>query len=322
MPATRSRTEHWRDSMSKLMERGGSIELTIAPPASPTHAAPSAPSQGTPPSATAPSAAIEGAANETPALDGADVIWRVKIVDIRSNALIVEQPAGFGSSFRLRPGLELIGAMTIGQNRWMFLTRTIAGGEQSPGGLHTLALELPRDVERCTRRSFFRTSTASLRLPKVQCWPLLNIASVGPAEAANRALIADLIRSGSAPLEDDPADLTPDSILLPEVGPRFQASLLNISGGGLGVLVPRNDQQAAQSRTFWWLRLDLRPQIPAPVAVTARLAHTHIDSSQNLYCGLAFEFQQAGEHKQFMIELFSRYTDELQRRQISLSRTA
>ncbi|MBX3385426.1 MAG: hypothetical protein KF768_02535 [Phycisphaeraceae bacterium] len=287
----------------KLMERGGSIELTIASPrdenARTDRSEPAEPAGGT------------------------DVIWRVKIVEIRSTAMIVEQPAGFGSSFKLRPGVDLIGAMTIGQNRWMFLTRSIAGTGTGGAGANTLALELPRQVERCTRRSFFRTSTAALRLPQVRCWPLLSLTSVGPAEAANRALISDLVRSGSGPIVDDQADNSADSILLPEVGPAFRADLLNVSGGGLGVLVERQDQQAAQSRPFWWLRLDLRPQIPAPVAVTARLAHTHIDSSQNLYCGLAFEFPQSGEHRQFMIDLFSRYTDELQRRQIAASaRTA
>lgn len=284
------------------MERGGSIELTIA-------------SDSAPGEASAPTA-YAGPEAETEA--GTDLIWRVKILEIRGDAILVEQPAGFGSSFRLRPGLSLIGAMTIGQNRWMFLTRTLAASASAGTSRHgnqTLVLEPPTNVERCTRRSFFRTSTASLRLPRVQCWPLLNPASVGPAEAANRALISDLIRSGSAPLTDSPDDTSPDSIMLPEVGPKFSSTLLNISGGGLGVLVARPDQQAAQSRPFWWLRLDLRPEIPAPIAVTARLAHTHMDSTQSLYCGLAFEFQQAGEHKQFIVDLFSRYTDELQRRQ-------
>ncbi len=278
------------------MERGGSIELTIAPP----------------PASDSPSTPTSPADNPPGHAEPADVIWRVKLIDIRENAIIVEQPAGFGSSFKLRPGLELIGAMTIGQNRWMFLTRTISSDRTTAS---TIALDAPREVERCTRRSFFRTSTASVRLPRVQCWPLLNIASVGAAEAANRSMINDLIRSGSAPIADDTEDLAPHSILLPEVGPRFASNLLNISGGGLGVLVGREDQQTAQSRPFWWLRLDLRPHIPAPVAVTARLAHTHIDSTQSLYCGLAFEFQGAGEHKQFMIDLFSRYTDELQQLQ-------
>ena len=79
------------------MERGGSIELTIASESAPKGS--------------------ESIAADTGPETGTDLIWRVKILEIRSDAIVVEQPAGFGSSFRLRPGLNLIGAMTIGQNR-------------------------------------------------------------------------------------------------------------------------------------------------------------------------------------------------------------
>ena len=75
-------------------------------------------------------------------------------------------------------------------------------------------------------------------------------------------------------------------------------------------------------RPFWWLRVDLRPEIQAPVAVTARLAHTHIDSTQALYCGMAFEFSHNASQKDFVINLFARYTDELQRRQLHLATRA
>ncbi|HNB60499.1 MAG TPA: hypothetical protein PK308_09295, partial [Phycisphaerales bacterium] len=87
MPANRSRTEHWRDNLQKVVERGGSLELAIASPAS----------GGTAPSDSA----------------GTDVVWRVKLLAMRHDALVVEQPAAFGSTFKLLPNIALIGAMTI-----------------------------------------------------------------------------------------------------------------------------------------------------------------------------------------------------------------
>ncbi len=170
---------------------------------------------------------------------------------------------------------------------------------------------MPDTVERCSRRSFFRISTANLNLPGVQCWPLLDPGSVAAAEAANRAEINDLLVSNSSasPLLD------PERLLLPEVGPMFKASLLNLSGGGLGLMLSNKESGALSSRPYLWMRLDLRPGIPAPIAMTARVAHTHVDSGQNLYAGMAFDFSHNPSHKGFVIEMMARYIDVMQRQQ-------
>jgi hypothetical protein len=290
VPASRSRTEQWKDQLYRLYERGGALEISIR------HA-------------------TEGDA-ATDSI-GTDVVWRVKIVAINNDAIAVEPPAAFGDTVSLRPGVDLIGAMTIGQNRWMFHTRSIAtkpGIGNQPG---QLILSMPDRVERCTRRSFFRISTAELRLPVVQAWPLYDPLSVVAAETANRVRITDAL-DGASP-SDDPA---PSALLLPEVGPTFQGRLLNLSGGGLGVMVNHEDIQTATSRAYVWLRMDLRPIIPEPVAVTGRIAHTHMDSTQSLYLGVAFDFAANPAHRQFVADLFAQYMDELQRRQSRLSAQA
>src|SRR5690606_35522327 len=102
------------------------------------------------------------------------------------------------------------------------------------------------------------------------------------------------------------------SILLPDVGALFEARLVNISGGGLGLVVSRDNAAAVSQRPFLWLRFDLRPHIPHPIAVTARVAHTHLDSSQNLYAGLAFDFTHNPEHRQFVVDLLEEYARRLQ----------
>lgn len=295
MPASRSRTEHWLDNLKKVQERSGALEISV--------------------DRTAP-----GASQQSP---GTDVVWRVRVVRITDKHIVVEPPAAFGASINLEPGIALIGAMTIGQNRWMFHTRTLAAASGSRPGDATLTLELPQQVERCTRRSFFRISTANLELPRVQCWPLIDPTSVVAAEAANRAEIRDLL-SGNAPeaawLRAQSED--PQPVLLPEVGPPFRASLLNVSGGGLGLMVAPEDAAALHSRPYVWVRLDLRPHIPAPAAVTARIAHTHTDSTQAVYAGLAFDFSNNPAHRKFIVELFSQYAEALQRQQKQARRPA
>jgi len=172
VPATRSRTEHWHDSLRKVQERNGAIEISIDQ---------------------------SGAVGTTAS---ADVVWRCRVVSVMPQQVLVEPPAAFGATIPLDAGIALVGAMTIGQNRWMFHTRTLGYREAARPADRALILDLPERVERCTRRSFFRISTANLQLPHVQCWPLLDPSSVVAAEAANRAEINDLPpRPHSCPIE-------------------------------------------------------------------------------------------------------------------------
>lgn len=292
MPAHRSRTEHWRDCLKQIHERGGALEISVDR------------GQG------------------LGAQEGSDIVWRCKLLTLTDSTMVVEPPAAFGATISLKPGVSLVGGITIGQNRWMFHTRTLgyAGNAPQNAGASVmdrpLVLEMPTAVERCTRRSFYRISTANLQLPGVQCWPLLDPGSVGAAEAANRAQLNDLRRSaGVAGSGNAGPGNDAEGLLLPDVGPMFSASLLNLSGGGLGLLMPHSESAALGSRPFVWMRLDLRPQLAAPIAVTARVAHTHIDSGQNLYAGMAFDFSHNPSHRAFVIEVISQYVETLQRRQ-------
>jgi hypothetical protein len=283
VPASRSRTDQWRECLRKVHERGGALEISV--------------DRG------------QGAEGSAPSR-GSDVVWRVKLISVSDTGMVVEPPSACGATISLAAGVKLVGAMTVGQNRWMFHTR-VGGHVPGPHGSRALVLEAPQGVERCTRRGFYRISTADIRLPNVRCWALLDPTSIRAAEAANRAQINDLLNSGAAPTADE----SPDSILLPEVGPMFPAKLLNISGGGLGLLLSPEDSRALHSRPYLWLRVDLRPDVPAPIAVTCRLAHTHLDSAQNLYAGLAFDFGHNIEHRKFVVDLFSAYVGAVQSRQ-------
>lgn len=284
MPASRSRTERWRECLRQVHEREGALEITV------------------------PVSHDAGAGG-----GGTDLIWRVRMVGLSDTEIAVEQPSAAGRWMELSAGLRLIAVLAIGQNRWMFHTRILGVGGSAGGGVggRTMRLAIPTTVERCQRRNFYRVSTAELFLPRVDCWPLLDPTTVVAAEVANRGLILDMA--------NDPAPAVrtrlEEPLLLPEVGPRFSARLMNLGGGGVGLIIDPHEASAAERARLVWLRIDLTPTIPAPIALTARPVHTHIDSAQNLYAGLSFEWAFHPAHREFVVEQIGRYVEATQRNQ-------
>jgi c-di-GMP-binding flagellar brake protein YcgR len=279
VPASRSRTERWRECLQQVLQRGGTLEVSL------------------------------DRGRDTPE-HMPDLVWRVHLFEIREDEIVVERPIAMGRAVNMSPGARLIGAMSIGQNRWMFHTKVLEISADTTRRSPVMRLAPPERVERCQRRSFYRISSATLRLPSVECWPLLDPTTVIAAEVANRAQIADA--AGEAPTHMDvPA---PDPMVLPEVGPRFRAQLLNIGGGGAGLLVEQSEGAALERCRMLWLRIDLRPEVPAPIGLTARLAHSRMDSGQNVNAGVAFDFAFHPAHKEFVVEQICRYVARTQAR--------
>jgi hypothetical protein len=273
MPASRSRTERWRELLQQIAQRGGGIEFAISRPEYDTK--------------------------------GTDLLWRVRLYAVGDAQLVVEHPAAAGSPIRIPVGQELVAVMAIGQNRWMFRSRVLAVTPPSSRGPPARTLAAPESIERCSRREFLRVSTAQVNLPAVRCYPLLDPTSVVSAEVANRALIQSIERGDRAPFALD------EELAMPEVGPAFPARLMNLSGGGIGLVIVKDDHAAATHSRLLWCQLDLRPHIAAPLGITIRVAHTHIDSEQNLYLGGAFDFAFHAAHREFVVEQAARYVGRL-----------
>ena len=88
-----------------------------------------------------------------------------------------------------------------------------------------------------------------------------------------------------------------------------------IGGGGAGLIIAPGDSAAVDRARLYWVRVHLRPHIAAPIGITARLAHTHIDSTQSLYAGMAFEWSFTPEHRNFVVEQITRCVKSIQRAQ-------
>lgn len=288
MPATRSRTANWHHSLQQLHERNGALEISL------------------------PAFADAGSGAQ-----GSSLIWRVRILELSDNEILVELPCALGQEIRLQEGIELVGIVAIGQNRWMFRTVTLGLTQyqlNGQRGINAMRLRMPARVERCQRRQFYRVSTVGLTLPSVDCYPLLDPLSAVVAEAANRVEIERMIEHNIVGRIGHAAPPDPDA--LPQVGPRAGSILVNIGGGGVGLLLEPENRPMIDSHRLYWLRVDLTPQIPAPLCVTARLRHTHIDSAQRIYAGMAFDFGHSPEHQDFVVDQICRYAMLLQREQL------
>lgn len=286
MPASRSRTIEWRRSLRQIYERGGAIEISLAQPERLSESDPS-----------------EHAA-------GPDLVWRVKIIDLTDDMIAVESPMTLGRTIEVDTGADLVGAITIGQNRWTFRTSNLGPHDSKrPHGQLGLQLKMPDRVDRSQRRRV-RVDTQEINLPKVELWPLLDPKSVVVAERANELAFEAVVAGTEIPIASG------SEATMPTVGPKFEASLANLGGGGVGLAVEPSDSGALGRHRLFWLRLHLAPELPIPACVTGKVVHTHIDSSQRTYVGIAFDFTFNAAHQAVLASQVAYYIDrrqELQR---------
>jgi hypothetical protein len=246
---------------------------------------------------------------------GSRLVWRVRLLEVSTDEIVVEPPTTLGEVIRVETGIEFVAILALGQNRWMFTTSHLGPTEHSNGNgraAPAMRLRMPDSVERCQRRNYYRMETTALVLPQAEVWPLLDPKSVLPAERANELQFED-DRNG-VDTTDRPAP-TEDDAIMPEVGPKFTATLLNIGGGGLGLRVAPEDAQSLARHKVFWLRFSM-PGLATPICATGKLAHTNVDSTQHTYAGLAFDFSFNPVHQRFVVEQICRFIEIQQQGQL------
>jgi hypothetical protein len=256
--------------MQQVFERGGTIEIAVARP---------------------------GMHDPVESAGAADLVWRLRVCDLEDEHVVVDAPVALGKVIPIADGTPVVGAITIGQNRWKFQSVKVA--DVDAGGARTarIRLELPDAVERCMRRHT-RFETAGLSLPQVEVWPLLDPKSVVPMERSNEAAFASVAladAAGGTPAVPD------DDAPMPQVGPSFPATLMNLGGGGVGLRVESGDSSALGRHRTFLLRIPLGAGQPVPIVASATLAHTHLDSAQRTYAGMAFDFIHNPQHQATVI---------------------
>ncbi len=266
--------------MQQVFERGGTLEISIAHGAAPTQAQ----------------------LDPVEAAGSADLVWRLKIVALEEEAVLVEAPVALGKTFHIADGIALLGAITIGQNRWKFTTHKISDERPAGSRGECMRLQLPDGVERCLRR-FVRVETTELNLPSVKVWPLLDPRTIVAAESANDAAF-------HAFTAGQPIPTTPTT--MPTVGPQFSATLMNVGGGGVGLRVEPQDSAVLGRHRIFWIEIPLGRDHPVPIVATGKVVHTHLDSSQRTYIGVSFDFTFHIAHQQVVVEQIHRAMQQAQ----------
>jgi len=280
VPARRSRTLQWRRCLTQVRDRRGALEIAFL-----RH---------------------NERAGDTA---GSHLVWRVRLLDLTEDEILVEPPTALGQVMPVEPGVDVVAILAVGQNRWMFTTTHLGLTEHHSGPNRTVTamrLTMPKTVERCQRRSHYRMETTALVLPEAEVWPLLDPKSVLLAERANELKFEEDRETES----DNPPPLSADGLdgaLMPEVGPKFTATLLNIGGGGVGLRVQPQDAQSLARHTVFWLRFGLQPELTTPICATGKLVHTSLDSTQHTYAGMAFDFSFNPVHQRFVVKQIIRF---------------
>ena len=212
---------------------------------------------------------------------------RTRLAAIEQGAIVVQRPSSAATRAALVPGRHVCLMFAAGPNRWTLYSR-VEGFTLRPINDHTrlacLVLQWPREVSTVQRRAFFRAATASLDLPDVHLQPLIDDAS---------AQAADLPARARQPL---------------------RAQLVNISGGGLGLVVDHSAAPAANRFLDYRCTLQL-PTHDAPLELTVRHVHLRRNANETLYLGVMFVFDDLVQQRH-VADTICRFTTALQRRKL------
>lgn len=251
---------------------------------------------------------------------------RVKLLDFNAAGLVVERPERLDVGVYFTRGTRVRVLMPESKRRryWEFTTTvrdilslppgasttasctstpidsqrqlspSANGDVASPASapMRAMALVPPTQVHRAQRRSFYRVAIDGINLLPVQLTP------VSEATTAHIALADD------AP-HDEPNHES-NKPLYVESGTAFHARLANISGGGVGVEVPRQHAHTAQTANRFSCVMTL-PRLPRPLVVDCVPVHRHLQNDGSLYMGLEMLLADAVQRRR-VGDLVCRFT--------------
>jgi hypothetical protein len=232
-------------------------------------------------------------------------VWRVRTLKLEEGAIVIEKPWSLQQATSIPIGEPLEGLIIEGCNRWSFRTRVT---EQMLFHLNeskripALRLTWPTDVRSAQRRNFFRVDTGAADVPRILVHELLDVESSVSMQQRNRTAHKGL------PLPTNPGTE-------PALGRSFEATMLDVSGGGLRVAAPLSAQPIFEAWSMLWLKLTL-PGVPLPVFTVAKIAHWRVDPPQRILVGLTFSFDHEPNHGRFIADLVCHFAANMQRMQL------
>jgi len=290
MVTTTTTHANWYEALLALVERDGVIDLTRM-----------APSPADDTSVDVPLRLVEG----DDEVDDETARWRVRVLGIEGDHLVVERPMIGGRLVTLDPGERVEALLIDGNRRWAFTSTVV---QQMPHPLNdrqtvqALRLAWPQEVRDAQRREHFRVHVAGAVGEPVRLSVLNDLCSSVAYQRYNRAIHRPT-PGASEPIAPPPP---------PMLGPTFEATLINVSGGGICCRLGAGARPYVNAGTRWWVRLHVPPHEP-PIYAVAQAAHLHRADRDHIEVGFAFTFAHDPAHERFVNDALCRAAAHLQR---------
>ena len=260
-----------------------------------------------------------GSAEGGGARGGTRAGWPSRLLKLEATTLVVEAPprSGVGSADGAEKDSggpeQLKLTMRMGQRRWALRCRVIERLRfplNAKREIAALRLSWPEQVDDAQRRKHFRISTAVSTIPAVKFWGVKDLQACVAYEQHNRRRHVE--PAGSVPGEDEAPPW-------PGVRPKWRGLIVNVSGGGLCVALPREAEAQVQEGALLWTKLPL-PELEEPLYAVTRAVRCEAQSKKVLQAGLAFSFEHHPRHERFITDQMCYYASYLQRLQLQRER--
>lgn len=215
--------------------------------------------------------------------EGADKCRTLLLSVEEDESLVVALPATAEEAQPLRRAAALDVVTLSGGQRWVGRCRVLGPVyHQLNDQRRVLALRLgpAEHVRSAQRREFFRAETAAIDMAPVRLTQV-------------------------EPKPDDPAE-------------PFEARLLNLSGGGIGIRLERSSADMICGGRRFACHFQL-PADTEPIDVQVSLVHVEQAHERALYLGMAFDFASETQRRRIQDQIV-RFTTELERKRLQRRR--
>lgn len=213
--------------------------------------------------------------------------FRTRVINAGDNGMVLQRPlqAEAAGCFHPRAIVSVLVIDAEGQ-RWELISRVqrsmkVKLNEKSD--TPALLLNFPHELRSGQRRSFYRVATRASELDSIL---------LVPQDCEHR-----------------------DGVPEKQQVKSFNAALLNISGGGAGVLAPPEMREQLSRTRYYTCRITL-PVLGFPMMIPICIVHREILEDGQTYLGLAFDFDDDRGDRDRIVDEVCRFATHLQRDQL------
>ncbi len=232
------------------------------------------------------------------AIDQADseddvTYFRVRMLAFDEAGFVIERPLPGGehdTSEVVADDTQIVMTAVDNDQRWDVRTQVIGRQRFSLNeqlSVAALRLAWPTDVDKVQRREFFRVPTTGMELSHVELQP------------------AGLDISMSVTGND-------------ETGSSFNAQVVDLSGGGMGMIAPQDTKNVVYHISRYRCTFQL-PTSDGPLKLDARVAHVVARDDKQFEIGLQFEYADEVERRR-SVEQIVAFSTWVQRQQLRQQR--